>query len=96
VQDLEGLTTIHYTQLPEQPSDSPIYQETATFRRALPQLLAEGHEGKWALVKGNEIVGLFATLDEGYRLGRQRYLLQPFLVQPVREWQPVLRKLRQG
>jgi hypothetical protein len=89
--DLEGLPAIHYTELAEMPPDSPIYEETKTFRRELPRLLAEGQEGKWALIKGAEIIGLFETLDEGYRVGRQRFLFQPFIVQPVREWQPLLR-----
>jgi hypothetical protein len=73
------------------PAGSPVYQEVRTFCRELPRMLAEGQEGKWALIKGNEIVGLFATLDDGYRVGRDRYLFAPFLVQPVREWQPLLR-----
>jgi hypothetical protein len=87
MEDLERLPTIHFTQMPEPSADSPIHREAQTFRRELPRLLAEGHEGKWALIKGNEIIGLYQTLDEGYRLGRERYLLQPFIVQPVREWQ---------
>jgi hypothetical protein len=62
-----------------------------TFRRELPRLLSEGHEGEWALIKGDDVVGLFKTLDEGYRAGRARYPFQPFILQPVREWQPVLR-----
>jgi hypothetical protein len=84
--------TIHYTELPEPIPDSPIYREVQTFQRELPRLLAEGHEGKWALIKGDEIIGLFPTMDEGYRVGLERFLLQkPFILQPVREWQPVLR-----
>jgi hypothetical protein len=89
--DLEGLPAIHFTEVAEIPPDSPIYAESKTFRRELPHLLAAGHEGKWALIKGTEIIGLFGTFDEGYRTGRQQYQFQPFIVQPVREWQPLLR-----
>jgi hypothetical protein len=71
--------------------DSPIRREAQTFRRELPRLLAERHAGKWALVKGDEIIGLFETFDEGYRVGRGRFLLQPFIVQPVSERQPLIR-----
>ena len=87
----DRLPTIHYTQLPAVPLDDPIYRECQTFRRELPRLLAEGHEGEWALIKEDEIIGLYPTLDEGYHAGLQRYLLNPFIVQPVREWQPLLR-----
>jgi hypothetical protein len=76
--DLRTPATIHRTQLPEVPSDSPTYREYQTFRRELPRLLAAGREGEWALIKGDEIVGLFATLDEGQRAGLERYLLKPF------------------
>ncbi len=89
--DLKGLATIHYSELPEGQLDSPTHLEWQTFRRELPRLLAEGHEGTWALIKGDKIIDLFTTLDEGYLAGRTRYLFQPFLVQPVREWQPLLR-----
>jgi len=89
--DLDNLLRIHFTEMPEPSADSPIYREAQTFRRELPRLLAEGHDGKWALIKGNEIIGLYATLDEGYRLGRERFLFHPFIVQPVREWQLLIR-----
>ena len=91
IEDLDKLPTIHYTQMAEPAADSPTYREVQTFHRELPRLLAEGHEGKWALIKGGEVVELFQTFDEGCRAGWERYLLQPFLVQPVREWQPVFR-----
>jgi hypothetical protein len=94
MKDLDGLPTIHYAQMAEPPTSSPIYRESQTFRRELPRLLAEGHEGKWALIKGDEIIRLCETLDEGYRAGRDLYLFQPFLVQPVRERQPLLARQR--
>lgn len=90
MKELDELPTVHYTELPEWPADSPTYRECRTFRRELPRLLADGHEGKWALIKGDDVIALCATLDEGHRMGRQRFLMQPFIVQPVREWQPVL------
>jgi len=85
----DGLPTIHYSKLPKRSADGHVAHEAETFLRELPRLLAEGHEGKWALVKGNQVVGLYDSLDEGERAGRERYMLQPFLVQPVREWQPL-------
>jgi hypothetical protein len=94
MKNLEGLPTIHYTEMAEASANSPIYRESQTFRRELPRLLAEGHEDKWALIKGDEVIGLFATFDEGARVGYEKYLQDPFLVQPVREWQLLLRLSR--
>ncbi len=91
IEDLDKLPPIHYTQLPPPPADSKNHREIQTFHRELPRLLAEGHEGKWALIKGDEVIGLYATFDEGCRAGWDRYDVQQFMVQPVREWQPVVR-----
>jgi hypothetical protein len=91
MRDLEGLPTIHYTEVPDVPANHPNYRECQTFRRELPRLLAEGHEGKWALIKGDEIAGVFDTLDDAHVAGLARYLSQSFILQPVREWQPVIR-----
>ena len=86
-----GPPTVHYTELTDFPPESPIYLEWKTYRRELPGLLSQGQEGKFALIKGAKIVGIFETWDEGLRVGRERYLLQPFLVQPIREREPLLR-----
>jgi hypothetical protein len=54
-------TTIHHTKLPEgDPSD----REYQTYRREAGRLVAEGHDGKWALIKGDDVFGVFDALDE--------------------------------
>jgi hypothetical protein len=82
--------TIHYSQLKPSPQD-PVDEEMATYLRAVGQLLAEGHEGQWALIKKTDIVGIFhsdrAALDEGYR----RFQLSGFLVQQIQTHEPVYR-----
>jgi hypothetical protein len=87
----DGKRVIHYTEVGELPRDSEIYQESQTYRRELPRLLAEGHESKFALIKGDEIIGIFVDEREAMRVGYERYLLQPFMVQPIREWEPLIR-----
>jgi hypothetical protein len=83
--------TILYTELQDLPADSPIREEWETYRRELPRLLKEGLEGQLALVQGREVVGIFATLEEGLRAGRQKFLSEPFLLQPIRKREPLLR-----
>ena len=91
VKDFDRLPTIHYTQMPAPQPDSPVYQEVLTFRRELPRLLAEGNEGKWALIKGNEIIGVYDSFDDADRVGLKQFLSERYILQPVREWQPLLR-----
>jgi hypothetical protein len=90
----DHLPKVHYTEAARSSPDSPIYHESQTYRRELPRLLAEGAEGRFALIKGDEVIGLFADEDEAMRVGREKYLMQPFLVQPILEWEPVVRQLR--
>ena len=85
------LPRVHYTELQLDNSGRPTAEAWNTYCREIGRLLAEGHEGKFALIKDRLIVSLHDTLDDGYREGREKFLLQPFLVQPICEWQPYLR-----
>jgi hypothetical protein len=83
--------TVHYSELADLPPNSPIREEWQTYRRELPRLLAEGQAGRYALVKRDEIIGIFSTLDDAVTVGRAKYLFEPFLAQPIREREPLLR-----
>jgi len=87
---LESRPKVHYTKAATFPSDSPLDQESQTYRRELPRLLAEGREGQVVLIKGDEIIEFFADEDEALRVGYQKYLMQSFLVQRIREWEPII------
>jgi len=82
--------SVHCTDLAELPADSPIRQEWNTYRREAPRLIREGLEGRFALINGDTIAGIFDSFEEGLRTGRQKFLMQPFLVQPIREREPLL------
>lgn len=81
---------IHYTKLGPPRPDSELATEWELFRRELPRLLAEGHEGKYVLIKGDEIVGLYDTSDAGIAAGRRLFPNQHIAVQLVAEWQPLI------
>jgi hypothetical protein len=83
--------TIHYTELPEGSADSPIAREWNVYRREVGRLLAEGHEGKWVLIKGEEIIGIWDSRDEARAVALERYLMQPVLIHQVLTREPVLR-----
>ncbi|MGL4555551.1 MAG: hypothetical protein ACRC33_30650 [Gemmataceae bacterium] len=84
---------IHYTELSPAPADSPLAVEYELFRREIGRWLAEGRGGQCVLIKGEEVIGFYPTFrqaaDEGYR----RFPRQPFMAQPVREYEPVIRMI---
>jgi hypothetical protein len=86
---LPELPTIHYTELAEAPPDSPIAAEWNFYRREVGRLLAEGREGQWLLIKGEQIIGLYATHAEAYEV--QCTLIQPAVIKQVLKREPVLR-----
>jgi hypothetical protein len=75
------------------PPESPIWSEWNLFRREWPRLLAEGHEGSWVLIKGEEIIGVFATREEARGVGLRRFGLTTMLIQQILRW---YKPLQQG
>jgi hypothetical protein len=74
------------TARPEKVPDSwrPILREFATFLRELPRLLLEGHEGRHALIKGDEVLSVWDTFEDAYQAGCERFAWGvPFLTQPI-------------
>jgi hypothetical protein len=72
------------------PPDSPIHQEWTLFCRELPRLLGEGQEGRWVLIKGEEIIGIFDTRREALSAGTRRFGLAPLLAEQIlRSYRPV-------
>jgi hypothetical protein len=60
-----------------------IRAEIATYRRELPRLLAEGHAGRFVLIKGDEVAGDWDNSDDAYQASCPRFGAGPFLAQPV-------------
>ena len=83
--------TIPWTELPPAQPGSPLAVEWETYRREIGRLLAEGQKGKFVLIKGDEIIGIFDTWDEARRVGLEKYLLQPHMVHPILADEPVIR-----
>jgi hypothetical protein len=83
--------TIPYTALPDGRPDSPIASEWNLYRREVGRLLAEGHENRWALIKGEEIIGIWDTEADARAVALQKYLVQPCLIQQIRSREPIVR-----
>jgi hypothetical protein len=58
-------------------------QEIATYLRGLPRLLEEGHVGRHALVKGDEILSIWDTQGDAIQAGRERFGLDPIFVKTI-------------
>src|SRR5215472_9219852 len=82
--------TIPWTELPPANPDSPLAAEWETYRREVGRLLAEGQEGKSALIKGDQIIAIYETWDKARTVGL-KYLMQPHMVHPILSREPVIR-----
>jgi len=82
---------IHYTELPSARADSPLASEWNLYRREAGCLLAEGHENRWVLIKGEEIIGIWDTEEDARGAALQKYLMQPCLIHQVRSREPSVR-----
>lgn len=48
-------------------------QEMDTFQRELARMLGEGLEGKVVLIKGDEVIGAWPTMDEALEAGYEKF-----------------------
>jgi hypothetical protein len=83
--------TIHYTELAEDTSEGRIAREWNFYRGQIGRLLAEGHEGKWVLIKGEEVVGIWDTEEKANQVRVQRFLKEDVLIHQILTCEPVLR-----
>jgi hypothetical protein len=51
----------------------PHASDVAAFWRELPRLLAEGHEGRWALVADGRVLGVWDTFSGASEAGYERF-----------------------
>jgi hypothetical protein len=43
----------------------------------------EEHMGQFVLIKGEDVLGFFGSLEEAFRTGTERFGLQPFFVKQI-------------
>jgi hypothetical protein len=82
---------VQHTELPEDSSDGTLAREWNVYRREVGRLLAEGHEGRVVLIKGDDIIGIFDNWGAARNAGLERFLREPFFVHPIRATEPFLR-----
>lgn len=62
-------------------------KELATYQSKLPEM--SQHEGKFALIHGEEIVDFFSTYEDAIKAGYQKFGTESFLVKRVQTTEPV-------
>ena len=78
----------------------PFAGELAAFLRALPRLLAEEEAGRYVVVSGGELLGVWDTHRDAMQYGTERCGEGRFLVQSISpierdRWDQYLSQLRQ-
>jgi hypothetical protein len=55
-----------------------------TYYRELPRLIADGNEGRYALIRDEQLVEVFATLEQADVAGHDLFGLDRFMAQKIR------------
>jgi hypothetical protein len=62
---------------------APLEREMIAYRRELPRLLEAGEEGRYALLKGDTLLGVWDTQADALSAGRERFGLEAVCVKRV-------------
>ncbi len=73
---------------PASPSAFPdhlkvLEREFHTYRRELPRLLQEGHAGRYALIKEDQVLSIWDTQRDVLQAGYERFGLELFAVKKI-------------
>jgi hypothetical protein len=58
-------------------------REITAYLGALPRLLQEGHLGQHALIRGDEVIGIWEKEGDAIQAGRDRFGLEPIFVKKI-------------
>jgi hypothetical protein len=61
----------------------PLAAEVATYCRELPRLLEEGEAGRFAVIKGDLVLGAWDTYRDALQYGYERFGAEPFMAQRI-------------
>lgn len=62
----------------------PLEREIRTYYRELPRLIANGNEGRYALIRDERLVEVYSTLEEADIAGHELFGLDRFMAQKIR------------
>jgi hypothetical protein len=82
---------VSYTELPPPRPESSIAREWEFYRREVANLLTDGQEGRFVLIKGEAVVGIWDTEADAEDAARGQFPTEPALIHQVRRREPLLR-----
>jgi hypothetical protein len=65
----------------------PLEREIQTFEKLRASLLA--NPGKYAVIAGEELLGVYSTYEDALKIGYEKRKLEPFLVKKIEVIEPV-------
>ncbi len=79
--------------LPDAGTGVTLAAEWQTYKREAARLLAEGHQGRFALIKNDTVLSVWDTEGDAFQAGRLQLGREPFMVHRI---QVVERPVRFG
>lgn len=58
-------------------------EELSTYRAQLPALIEKGNEGKYVVIRGQQLVEVFATYEAALDSAYEKFGLEPFFVKKI-------------
>lgn len=62
--------------------DQPLQREAAVFAAHIDEW-RQAHLGETVLIKGDDVIGFFPSIELAFREGTSRFSLEPFLVRQI-------------
>jgi hypothetical protein len=82
---------MHWTEIAEDTSGGPLATEWNFYRREVGRLLIQGNDNRWAVITGEQIVGVWDVREAAFAVAAERFPGQPVLVKQILEWEPLIR-----
>ncbi len=83
--------TIHWSELPAPAPGDRIAVEWNVYRAEVGRLLAEGNAGRWVLIVGEKLIGVWNTEAEARTVRDLRFSKQGVLLRQILERDPIIR-----
>lgn len=83
--------TLHWSELSADTAGGEFAREWTCYLTHVAQLLADGQEGRWIIIEGERILGIWDTEEAAQRARQQQLAKRPVLLRQIREREPMVR-----
>jgi hypothetical protein len=83
-------TSAHYSEWPPSEGKGQLTVEYEHFRLGIAGWLAEGHEEKFVLIKGERLIGIYETQEEGLAEARRLFPGEAYLLHQILTYYPIV------